>query len=161
MVKDKEDVMTDNNRKGDEFVQALQRFHAGLPAEHQAMLDSIIGAATQDDDSAGYAFRRRTEDAPTADQDETSGYGNKWPRTEDAPTADQDDTAGYGLGGIRGIQRNESDQDADDTSGYKLKAGRTEDAPSTTGTDSNDRWAKLVEWLNQADDDTSGYGRAV
>ncbi len=154
--------MTDNNRKGDEFVQALQRFHAGLPAEQQAMLDSIIGAATQDD---------------------TAGYATKWGRSEDAPTADQDDTAGYGLGGIRGIQRNESDQDADDTSGYKLKVGRTEDArmadqddetsgyklkvgrtedaAGTAGTDTIDRWAKLAEWLNQADDDTSGYARAV
>ena len=87
--------MTDNNRKGDEFVQALQRFHAGLPAEHQAMLERIIGAATQD---------------------ETSGYG---------------------------------------------RHVRTEDAPSTTGTDSIDQWAKLAEWLNQADDDTSGYARGV
>jgi hypothetical protein len=140
MVKDKEDVMTDNNRKGDEFVQALQQFHAGLPAEHQAMLDNIIGAATQDD---------------------TSGYFQKWGRAEDAITADQDDTAGYDLLGIRGIQRNESDQDADDTAGYGTRAGRSEDAPSTTGTDSIDQWAKLAEWLNQADDDTSGYARAV
>ncbi len=127
------------NRKGDEFVQALRQFHAGLPAEQQAMLDSIMSAATQDD---------------------TAGYATRWGRSEDAPTADQDDTAGYGLGGIRGIQRNESDQDADDTSGYKLKVGRTEDAAGTAGTDGNDRWGKLAEWLNQADDDTSGYRRA-
>ena len=126
------------NRKGDEFVQALRQFHAGLPAEQQAMLNNIIGAATQDD---------------------TSGYLSKWGRSEDAPTADQDDTAGYGLGGIRGIQRNESDQDADDTSGYALRNKHTEDAPSTTGTDSIDQWDKLAEWLNQADDDTSGYRR--
>jgi hypothetical protein len=140
MVKDKEDVMTDNNRKGDEFVQALQQFHAGLPTEQQAMLDSIIGTAMQDD---------------------TSGYGQKFNRPGDAPTAELDDTAGYDLLGIRGIQRNESDQDADDTVGYGTRAGRSEDAPSTTGTDSIDQWAKLAEWLNQADDDTSGYGRNV
>ncbi len=113
MVKDKEDVMPFNNRKGDEFVQALQRFHAGLPAEQQGMLQRIISAATQDDNA---------------------GDASKWGRAEDAPSAEQDDTAGYGT-----------------------RYGRTEDAPSMAGTDSNDRWAKLAEWLNQADDDTSGY----
>ncbi len=136
MVKDKEDVMPYKNRKGDEFVQALQRFHAGLPAEQQAMLDSIIGAAMQD---------------------ETSGYGTKYNRTEDAPTVDQDDTAGYAVKSKRTEDVPGSEQD-DDTSGYAQKWGRAEDAPSMAGTDSNDRWAKLAEWLNQADDDTSGHG---
>ncbi len=118
--------MTDNNRKGDEFVQALQGFHAGLAPEQQAMLQRIISAATLDETS-GYARMHRTED-----------------------------TASTGR-----MQRNESDETTDDTSGYGSRTSRTEDAPSTTGTDSIDQWAKLVEWLNQADDDTSGYARAV
>jgi hypothetical protein len=115
------------------FVKSLKDFSDTLLPEQRAMLGTILDAAQQD---------------------ETSGYGKKWPRSAAGAVADENETAGYG----RRIYRSTSDETAeeDDTAGYGRKIIRSE----TLGQDDGGRWEGLVEWLaagEGGEDETEGF----